>query len=82
MLPDGDQGPEGWTSRDKFAAAVETSSLSESELGEYCRRRGLYPEQIRAWRLACEQVGQGCGAPDSRAKRDNAVWRGRYPLHP
>jgi transposase-like protein len=38
---------------------VETASLSEAELGEYCRGRGLYPEQIRAWRLACEQANDG-----------------------
>ncbi len=56
LLPEGGQGPEGWTSRDKFAAVVETAALSEAELGEYCRRRGLYPEQIRAWRLACEHA--------------------------
>jgi transposase-like protein len=55
-LPAGEQGPEGWTSRDKFAAVVETAALSEAELGEYCRRRGFYPEQIRAWRAACEQA--------------------------
>ena len=35
---------------------METAALSEAELGEYCRRRGLYPEQIRAWRAACEQA--------------------------
>lgn len=54
LLPDGDQGPEAWTPRDKFAAVVEKASLSEAGRGEYCRRRGLYPEQIRTWRLACE----------------------------
>jgi transposase-like protein len=56
LLPEGEQGPAGWKSQDKFAAVVETAALSEAELGEYCRRRGLYPEQIRAWRVACEQA--------------------------
>jgi transposase-like protein len=68
LLPNGDQGPEGWTSRDKFAAVVETASLSEVELGEYCRRRGLYPEQIRAWRLACEQAHDGDRGQQRRLK--------------
>ena len=58
LLPDGDQGPEGWTSRDKFAAVLETAALSAAELGEYCRKRGVYPEQIRAWRAACEQANE------------------------
>lgn len=56
LLPDGAQGPEGWSSRDKFAAVLETAALSEAEVAEYCRQRGLYPEQIRAWRAACEQA--------------------------
>jgi len=55
-MPDGDHTPEGWSSRDKFAAVLETAALSEAEVAEYCRKRGLYPEQIRAWRSACEQA--------------------------
>lgn len=56
LLPDAEQSPEGWTSRDKFAAVLETAALNEAELGAYCRQRGLYPEQIQAWRAACEQA--------------------------
>ena len=55
-LPDGDQSPEGWTAADKFAAVVETAALNEAELSAWCRERGLYPEQIRQWRQACEQA--------------------------
>src|SRR3982750_4407825 len=53
LLPDGDAGPEGWTSRDKFAAVIETAALNEADLAAYCRQRGLFPEQIQAWRAAC-----------------------------
>ena len=56
LLPDGDTTPEGWSARDKFAAVVETAPLNETERAEYCRQRGLYPEQIEAWRTACEQA--------------------------
>lgn len=35
---------------------VETAMLNETEIGEYCRKRGLYPEQLRAWRTSCEQA--------------------------
>jgi len=56
LLPDADAGPEGWTSRDKFAAVLETAALNEADLAAYCRQRGLYPEQIQAWRTACEQA--------------------------
>lgn len=54
LLPDSDRTPEGWSSRDKFAAVLETASMNEEQLGQYCRQRGLYPEQIAAWRAACE----------------------------
>ena len=56
LLPDSDTSPEGWSSRDKFSAVLESATLSEAEIGEYCRKRGLYPEQIQAWRQACEQA--------------------------
>ena len=56
LMPDADTGPEGWSSRDKFNAVLESAALSEAELGEYCRKRGLYPEQLKAWRAACEQA--------------------------
>ena len=56
LLPDADAGPEGWSSRDKFAAVLETAALNEADLSEYCRTRGLYPAQIVAWRSACEQA--------------------------
>ena len=56
LLPDADAGPEGWSSRDKFAAVLETAALNEADLAEYCRKRGLFPEQIKAWRMACEQA--------------------------
>jgi len=48
LLPDADVGPHGWSSRDKFAAVLETAALNEADLAEYCRKRGLYPAQIAA----------------------------------
>ena len=29
LLPDADAGPEGWSSRDKFAAVLETAALND-----------------------------------------------------
>ena len=69
LLPDGATGPEGWRAREKFAAVVETAALSEADVAEYCRKRGLYPEQIMAWRTACEQATDG-EAARSRSIRE------------
>lgn len=56
LLPDGETSPQGWCAADKFAAVVETAALNEEQLSAYCRRKGLYTEQIRQWREACEQA--------------------------
>jgi transposase-like protein len=66
LLPDADACPEGWTSRDKFAAVLETAALNEADLAEYCRKRGLYPAQIAAWRSACEQANDWDRASTAR----------------
>ena len=29
--------------------------LSESELSQYCREKGLYPEQVQRWKQECLQ---------------------------
>jgi hypothetical protein len=45
-----------WDSAAKFAVVLETAGLSEEALSAYCRSKGLYVEQVRAWRAACEQA--------------------------
>jgi transposase-like protein len=44
---------EQWSHETKFAVVVETATLSESELGKYCRQIGLYPEQVKQWKQQC-----------------------------
>ena len=70
FLPDTNAGPEGWTSADKLAAVIETASLNEAELSEYCRSRGLYPEQIRVWREACARANDWDRVATSRIARE------------
>jgi len=45
--------PDKWSAEEKFSVVLETATLSEIEVSEYCRTRGLYPDQIKAWKLAC-----------------------------
>lgn len=44
------------SSEEKFAVVLESAGLNEMELGEYCRRKGLYAQQITAWRQSCLQA--------------------------
>jgi len=39
-----------WSAEARFSAIVETATMSETELGEYCRTKGLYPEQLKCWK--------------------------------
>jgi transposase-like protein len=59
---------ERWSSPEKFAMVVETAALSELERGEYCRKRGIYPEHLQAWRRACEQANGG-SSPRTHGER-------------
>lgn len=54
-------------SEEKFAVVLETSILWAVELSEYCRAKGLYPEQIKAWKQAC--ITGNTTKPNKRAKQ-------------
>ncbi|MCP5083309.1 MAG: transposase, partial [Alphaproteobacteria bacterium] len=56
------------SSAQKFSIVMETASLNEAKLSEYCRRKGLYPQQINAWRDSCAQANASASAKVDRAK--------------
>jgi transposase-like protein len=49
-VPEHDRSSENWSAQTKFAVVLETATLSEVELSEYCRAKGLFPEQVKQWR--------------------------------
>ena len=63
-----------WSDSQKFSVVVETAALSEAELSQYCREKGLYPEQVKAWKAECMQGFQATKdrqkAERQRAKED------------
>lgn len=59
VVPGDGNNAEDWKPEDKFAVVVETMGLAEAELAEYCRRKGLYVEQVDRWRIACLQANAG-----------------------
>ena len=48
-----------WSPQDKFLIVMQTYPMNETELAEYCRSKGLFVEQIAAWRDACLQANGG-----------------------
>ena len=71
VVPGDKKLPDDWPAEAKFAVVLETAALSEIELSEYCRRKGLYPEQVQAWRQACIS-GQQSAQAQRQAEREQA----------
>ena len=67
-VPGEKPSPDDWKAEAKFAVVIETAALSEIELSEYCRRKGLYAEQVHAWRQACIE-GQQSSRERQQAER-------------
>lgn len=52
VVPASEKEAESWSAADKFTVVLETAGLNATELGGYCRERGLYTEQVDRWRKA------------------------------
>ena len=70
-VPGSGKTSNNWSAEAKFAVVIETAAMSESELSEYCREKGLYPEQVKQWKQACVQ-GQLSEAERRQQERDQA----------
>jgi transposase-like protein len=42
-----------WSAEAKLAVIIETASMSETEISQYCREKGLFREQILEWKKNC-----------------------------
>lgn len=71
VVPGDKKRPDDWPAEARFAVVLEAATLSEIELSEYCRRKGLYPEQVNVWRQACI-TGQLSVQTQRQAEREQA----------
>ena len=60
-MPGKKKKAESWSSEEKFEIVVQTYTMNEAEISEYCRKSGLYPEQIASWRQACKKANARAG---------------------
>lgn len=65
VVPGDGRNPENWSPEDKFGVVLETATMNEAELAEYCRKKGLFPEQVAVWRENCRQ---GNASADQQAR--------------
>lgn len=59
-----------WSSQDKFTVVLETANLSEIEFSEYCREKGIYPEQVREWKEACMSANDNAKVHQENASKE------------
>src|SRR5690606_39989932 len=71
VVPADPSNPESWSGADKLAVIIETAALNEHELSEYCRKKGLYPEQVQRWREgAAAEIGrEACRGSERSSER-------------
>jgi transposase len=48
--------PQDWSALERAQLVLEAAALSEQELGELLRRRGLHREQLDEWRASLEEA--------------------------
>jgi len=70
-VPGSGKTSDHWSAEAKLAVVIETSALSESALSEYCREKGLYPEQVKEWKAAC-LLGQQTDAERRKQEREQS----------
>ena len=73
-LPNQTRQGGSFSNEEKFAILLETASFNELDLGEYCRRKGLYPDQITNWKNA---FVQGSSPAASRVEREQMQQQAR-----
>ncbi|CAG4907076.1 MULTISPECIES: hypothetical protein [Acidithrix] len=50
-----------WSSEDKFRAVLETAAMSELQLEEYLRTKGILKEELNDWRITCSKANDKTG---------------------
>ena len=61
---------ERWSPQDKFLIVMQTYSMNEAELAEYCRSKGIFAEQIEEWRDACMQANGGVAKQSAQLQQE------------
>ncbi len=52
-IPGNGKRPVAWSGEDKFLAVLATAGMNEVEIAEYCRSKGIYVQELQAWKKAC-----------------------------
>ena len=53
IMPVKTSSSDNWPAEKKLSTVIATAAMTESELSQYCRETGLFPEQIQRWKRDC-----------------------------
>jgi len=60
------KSPKQWSTQEKLDAVLESSQLSDDDLGKFLREKGLHQAQLEEWRQAAETALQATKASGRR----------------
>lgn len=75
VVPEDGQNPENWSAQYKFAVVLETAVMNQAELSEYCRKKGLFAEQIAVWKENCLQANASAANHSKEDKKQAQLAR-------
>lgn len=64
-----------WSAETKLAVVIETGAMSEAELSEYCRQKGLYLDQVKEWKSSALRGFASSHEQELATKRQQKVYR-------
>lgn len=70
-VPGNGKHPDQWNPESQLAVIIETATLNETELAKYCRKKGLFAEQIQQWKAAF--ISSDSIHPASQSKQRMAI---------
>ncbi len=65
----GPKGPRKWSATEKLQVVLEAAVLSDNDLGEFLRRKGLHTAHLEEWRKTVTEAAQAALGPKKRAKK-------------
>ena len=62
------KSPNDWSPEEKLKIVLEAAALSDDQIGEFIRRKGIHETHLQQWRL---QMLDGLGNQPKRKKKSN-----------
>lgn len=58
IVPNQSKTADQWDTKTKLSVLMQTAAMNQAEKSEFCRERGLYSEQLKAWQEEFETMNK------------------------